>query len=131
MIPVKELDRLAKARLTDAKVLFNANRYDGALYLCGYAIEIGLKLRICKTLKWAGFPSTNKEFDNFKSFKVHNLDVLLNLTGIEAKVKLKYLAEWSIVTNWDAEARYNIVGTITKKDADDMIRSAETLLKVL
>src|SRR5690349_9720166 len=113
MIPVKELDRLAKARLKDAQVLLVAGRYDGALYLCGYAIEIGLKLRICKTLKWAGFPATNKEFDNFKSFKVHNLDVLLSLTGMEAKIKSKYLAEWSAVTIWNPEARYTTIGSIT------------------
>jgi hypothetical protein len=37
--------------LIDAEVLLNAKRFDGSVYLCGYAIELGLKKRICETLK--------------------------------------------------------------------------------
>ncbi|RCR70169.1 HEPN domain-containing protein [Larkinella punicea] len=51
MLLKADLKRIAQARLHDAKVLLDAGRYDGATYLCGYAIELGLKLRICKTLK--------------------------------------------------------------------------------
>ena len=40
MIPVAELDRIARARLEDAKALLQAGRYDGATYLCGYAVEV-------------------------------------------------------------------------------------------
>jgi hypothetical protein len=51
---------LLESRLKDAKALLAAKRYDGSVYLCGYSVEIGLKARICRTLKWDGFPSTNK-----------------------------------------------------------------------
>jgi hypothetical protein len=51
MIPVAELDRLARARLEDAKALLAATRYDGAVYLCGYAVEVALKARTCRAIK--------------------------------------------------------------------------------
>jgi hypothetical protein len=62
MIPRRELRRLAFARLKDARALYAAGRYDAALYLCGYAVEIALKARICRTLRWEGFPQTRKQF---------------------------------------------------------------------
>lgn len=131
MITKSELRKLANARLKDSKILFEAKRYDGAVYICGYVIELGLKLRICKTLKWDGFPSSNSEFNDFRSFKTHNLDVLLALSGIEEKVKTKFLPEWSAVTSWDPQARYNPIGTIGKADAELMIESAKKLLRIL
>ena len=80
MLLTPEVRRIAVARLLDAKVLLKAKRYDGAVYLCGYAVELVLKARICKTLKWKGYPETKGEFDRLASFKVHDLDVLLRLT---------------------------------------------------
>jgi len=57
-----ELRTLARARLKDAQILFAATRYDIATYVCGYAVEMALKARICHTLGWTNFPETNKEF---------------------------------------------------------------------
>ncbi len=50
MIEVAELDLIAEARLNDGRALFAAGLYDSASYLCGYAIEVSLKARICRTL---------------------------------------------------------------------------------
>lgn len=82
MITLKDLRLIARARLQDSEVLFKAGRYDGAAYLAGYAVEIALKTRICKTLKWLGFPETAKEFENYASLKTHKLDVLLHLSSL-------------------------------------------------
>ena len=57
MIPIRELKKLVSARLKDAEVLYKGKRYDGAVYLCGYAVELILKAKICKTLRWPEFPS--------------------------------------------------------------------------
>jgi hypothetical protein len=38
-----DLRRLARIRLKEARVLLQAKCFDGAYYLCGYAIECGLK----------------------------------------------------------------------------------------
>lgn len=104
MLAKAELRKIAQARLRDAEILFSAKRYDGAVYLCGYAVEITLKERICKTLRWDGFPSTGREFQNFQSFKTHSLDVLLSLSGVEGNIKTNFLTEWSAVTDWDPES---------------------------
>ena len=131
MIDVSDLRRIARARLRDAEMLLRAGRYDGGVYLCGYAVEIGLKARICKTIKWSGFPSTPSEFQSYGTFKTHNLDVLLHLSGREAPVKTKCLAEWSAVAKWDPEARYKPTGSATSADLKLMIASTKKLMKVL
>ncbi len=131
MILTTELKKIASARLKDAEILFQGKRYDGAVYLCGYAAELTLKARICKTLKWSGFPSTNSEFQGLQSFKTHRLDLLLTLSGQEAKVKTKYLADWSIVAKWNSETRYSVIGTATQIDAHNIIESDKIIIKAL
>ena len=131
MILKTELKKIAVARLQDAEFLLKAKRFDGASYLSGYAIEIGLKLRICKTLKWAGFPETNNEFQGLQSFKTHDFDVLLRLSGIEEKIKSSYLVEWSALKPWKPELRYAITGTATPISALQMVNAAKIILKIL
>lgn len=128
MLATKDVRKLARERLKDAQVLLAGNRYEGAMYLCGYSIELVLKARICQTLKWAGFPSTNAEFADYKSFKTHDLDVLLHLSGKEAKIKTTLFAEWSAVAAWDPQSRYSPVGSATAADAALMLSSAKMLL---
>jgi HEPN domain-containing protein len=131
MIPVGELDRIAQARLDDAKALFAAGRHDGATYLCGYAVEVALKARICRVLNWPEFPSTGGEFQAYRSFQTHELDVLLRLSGQENRVKQQYFSDWNTVAVWKSESRYNVVGTAQQADAQAMIVAAEQLLRAL
>jgi hypothetical protein len=131
MVPKSDLKKLSRGKLKDADILHAAGRYDGAVYLCGYAVEIALKAKICSTLKWPGFPSTRREFEGYQSFRTHDLDVLLHLSGAEGRVKTKYLAEWSIVVTWDPEVRYRAIGTASFQDAVDMIQATRTILGAL
>jgi hypothetical protein len=131
MIDKAELRKIAAARLRDAQSLLVAGRYDGATYLCGYAIEIGLKLRICKTLRWRGFPETNAEFRDLQSFKTHDFDALLRLSGIENKIKSQYLVEWLTVKRWNPELRYSKTGSASSQATADFILATSTLLKFL
>ena len=131
MLDKNEIKKLARARLKEAEVLAASRRYEGAIYLCGYAVELGLKARICITLKWSGYPSSRNEFKGYRSFKTHDLDVLLHLTGIEDRVKTALFVEWSAVTEWDPESRYNPIGNVSSHDAQLMISSAKTLLAKL
>jgi len=86
MTTKNELRTLARARLKDAQILFTAKRYDAATYLCGYAVELALKARICQTLGWTFFPETNKEFILFtceiieKYIKSKRFQKLYNIT---------------------------------------------------
>lgn len=131
MITRSDLTKIARARLRDAEVLYRSRRYDGAIYLCGYAVEIALKARICKTLSWAGYPSTGGEFQHYQSFRTHNLHVLLRLSGVEARIKTTLITEWSAVAAWDPEIRYKPTGSATRQAAALMIASARILLRAL
>ena len=131
MLSRQELRKTAKARLRDAEVLTRWRRYDGAVYLCGYAVEMRLKARICQTLKWTGFPDTRKEFEGYNTFRTHDLDRLLHLSGVESKIKTVHLAEWSIVATWDPEVRYRPTGSASAQEARDLIDSVAVLMKVL
>ena len=122
---------MAQARLEDSKILLANNRYDGAGYICGYAVELTLKARICDTLAWAGYPDTKKEFENLLSFKTHNLDVLLSLSGREPAIKQNNFADWSIVCLWKPESRYSAVGQVSSADAQAFLESVKSLLPML
>jgi hypothetical protein len=96
-------------------------------------VELALKCRICITLRWAGFPSSKKEFEKYQSLKTHTLDVLLSLSGYEKRIKnnATTLAAWSDVASWDPEARYKPVGNATVADAQKVITSAKILVGAL
>lgn len=131
MLLIDELRAIAQARLKDATVLFDGERPDGALYLCGYAVELALKARICAMLNWSGFPQKRSEFEYFTSFRTHKLDVLLKLSGQEGRIKKDYLDEWSSVVKWDPEVRYRTEGSTNQLEVVLMLIAAETLLEVL
>ena len=122
-----EIEKIISARIEDAEVLYHASRFDGSVYLCGYAIELGLKARICRTLQWDEYPTSGK----YTTFKTHDLDVLLHLTGLEDKIRLHYMTAWSIVAQWSPEARYNLIGNVDNMGAKDMLDSTKELLKQL
>jgi len=131
VISIVDLRGIAEARLEDAKVLLANGRIDAAAYICGYAIELVLKARICVTLNWEGFPHERKEFEHLASFKTHRLHVLIALSGQEQRIKDEYLSEWSEVETWDPESRYKAVGLAEVAAIERMITAVETLLKVL
>lgn len=131
MLAINNLREIATVRLQDAKILYAADRFDGAFYLCGYCVELALKARICRTLKWAGFPDTNKEFERFSSFRVHDLEVLLKLTGYEATIKNHYFSEWATVAVWNPQTRYLPIGSVDGDNAKAMLNAVSILLRKL
>ena len=131
MVSISELRRIARGRLRDAEVLLAAGRYDGAIYLCGYAIETALKARICRTLKWPGYPSTRREFERFQSFRTHDFDALLHLSGIENKIKANHFTVWDTVLKWDPNVRYSTIASTSSQAAAETIQSTKALLGVL
>lgn len=131
MISITDLEAIAQARLEDARALSAAGRYDGAVYVCGYAVEVALKAKICRILNWQEFPQTSGEFQAYRSFQTHELDVLLRLSGQETRIKQQHFDLWNVVAVWRAESRYNAIGTVGRTKAEEMIDAAERLLSVL
>ncbi len=120
LITRTDLRKTAREYLQSAEILRANRKYDVAIYLCGYAVEIALKDRICRTLKWAGFPSTAGEFSNYRSFQTHNLEVLLNLS-----------ASGDTVTQWNPEHRYNPRGAYTAAEAASIVNATKRALRVI
>jgi HEPN domain-containing protein len=131
MISTKELRAIARARLRDAEVLLRAKRFDAAWYLCGYTVELALKARICRTLKWPGFPASPKEFEGLQSVRTHNLGILLRFSGVEDRVKAKHMPDWFVVLKWNPEQRYQTSRMSTAQEAAEMVKCVERLLEVL
>jgi HEPN domain-containing protein len=131
VISTAELASTARARLIDAEVLSAAGRYDSAIYLCGYAVELQLKAAICRTIGWADFPSSSREFEKLRSFKTHDLTALLHLTNREQEVINRYSGEWEEVETWNPELRYSPPGTVDESKAHRMLAAATTIVGFL
>jgi HEPN domain-containing protein len=135
MLTAVELRQIALNRLNDAEILFNANSFDGASYVCGCSVEIGLKAKICATTWWSGFPSSSDEFSrvakDFKGVWTHDLESLLRLSGEETAIKAGCFADWSIVAQWTPESRYRPAAGASQSDAQQMIASAKIILQAL
>ncbi len=118
-----ELKELAKLRLEEAEILFNADLYDGAVYLSGYAIEFALKARICRLLDTPEYPFAGK----LKSaYAVHDFDQLLFLSGLKEKINLapiELYANWSITIPWSPEIRYKPKGFVSKDEAEQILNA--------
>ncbi len=80
-INASDLKKLAKTRLDDAITLYKQKRYEGAIYLCGYAVELALKYKICQKLGWSKYLPA--KFDNERSFYTHKLEDLKYLSGMQ------------------------------------------------
>ncbi|MCX6990406.1 MAG: hypothetical protein NTX49_05020 [Chlamydiae bacterium] len=125
-IYIHDLEFLVQERLGDAKALLETGRYSGAVYICGYVVELGLKKKICQTLNWDEFPTDSQ----YKALKTHELEVLLHFSGVKKFVIANLRPEWSVVSTWDPEKRYSI-GRVVEFDAKIMIESTETILRAL
>lgn len=123
-----EIKRLARARVRDAEVLYRNKRYHGAIYLCGYAVEMALKARICQTLRWTEYPDTGQ---GLQSFRTHNLVVLRELCGIGERIAKQATAEWTVAIQWSEQAPYQPLGAATETNARALIDAAKVLLKIL
>jgi hypothetical protein len=140
---LSDLKENAKARVIDAMVLHNRKRYDGSRYLCGYAIEFALKARICKHLQWSSYPPAHPpgtptgtppigDSRFLGALRIHHLETLLLLSGIQDKVKNPTNGPyWSVVQLWKPEDRYESIGTITEIMSAEMIEAAKKLLRVI
>ena len=62
---------------------------------------------------------------------VKDLDVLLRLSGREQYIKVNLFPEWTVVSQWNPEARYQAVGTVSAATAQNMISAAQRILAKL
>jgi len=119
----QQLREISKARLRTAEILLDNFDFDGAVYIMGYALECALKAVICKNLNLLNYPDKgSKDIENI--FKTHKFDILLILSGMENDFSLKSpkkrYENWSELTKWTTDIRYEPVGTRTATEAKRM-----------
>lgn len=124
MISTEAIIKLTHNRLKDADALFSKQRFDAAYYMCGYAIELSLKLKICKIFNFdLGFPESQEDIKKYleihksdiqlcntipeiRQIKNHDLNKLLSFSGVEYLVKKNFLYEWETIIDWSHQIRY-------------------------
>jgi len=117
-----ELQRLAKERISDAKVLLAARHWPAAYYLAGYAVECALKACIAKLMKPEEFP--DKTFA--EKCWTHILPQLLGLAGLKADLEAAMQADPDLADNWDTVKEWNESSRYarkTKADAVDLFKA--------
>ncbi|MDI3319038.1 hypothetical protein [Pinibacter soli] len=148
MIGLHTLKYLATEKLKDAETLMQNQRYNGAVYMMGYALEFSFKRKLSKTLCFSnGFPETSAEMQQYASqlaaFNVlrtgitlsqirqirnHKLVDLIKFSGAEARIVRFCYAEWLLVCCWNPERRYQRQHWTAKK-AQEFMTAAGIILK--
>lgn len=149
MIALTTLKYLATQKSKDAKTLIANNRFNGAVYMMGYALEFSLKRKLSITLGFNnGFPESNSEMRNYYTSQLavfnsistgitlyqinqirnHKLIELLKFSGAEPRIVASFYNEWTLVCSWDPEKRY-IRQNWTSKKATDFMNSARIILR--
>jgi HEPN domain-containing protein len=117
-----DLQKLAKIRSREARILLDAGYYSGSYYLAGYSVECALKACIAKQVQRHDFPDKKRVQDSY----THSLPELLRIAELQAQMKADGLAapilgtSWVTVQRWTEASRYSVM---TQIDAQDMIRA--------
>ncbi len=147
MKSVADITGLANTKLIVAEFLQSNGFYDEAYYIGGYALELLLKAKICKTLNIADFfdfdnsknrrlpvsVSKKSEKENlYKPYKVHDYEQLIILSGLYTELSnqiatdLSFKADWSIASKWDESLRHS--QGVTQADTQIFIDSLKNII---
>jgi HEPN domain-containing protein len=89
--------------------LLDNGAYDGAYYLCGYAVECALKACIARRTQRHDFPPPRRVVERMYT---HDLGELLIQSGLRDEFEAAMRADpdlddnWSIIRDWSEESRY-------------------------
>ena len=88
---LSDFEQVVAERLDDAEILANAGRHASAIVAGLYALEISLKIAICKKLDLDALPV---------EFQVHDFGSLMVLAGLSRRIeKPEFIG---VKSNWDA-----------------------------
>jgi HEPN domain-containing protein len=143
-----EIKQLAYERLSEAQILCDNAKYDGAFYLAGYSIELMLKAKVCE--HW-GIPNLFDEAyqahsisEVRKAIKTHDIAVLLIFSGLKVKFETaKGVNKVLMQTHarlfatsgrclWSEQVRYHPIGSQNAEDVQRLmilLQHEEGLLK--
>ena len=121
----REMLENIKQKYYDAKLLNENGRFSNSIYLCGYCVELSLKLAMTRKLNWSKYRTEGK----FRFLKTHDFDLLVALTGDE--LRIKQMSYWSIVMLWNEHKRYEDPASANQGNSDSMIEATKNLVEDL
>ena len=122
MTKKKDFQGKAEHKLKIVQGHYARKEYDDVVENIGYVAEFGLKACVCKELCVEDYPSDKKYY-------THNLEKLINLAGLrdefeeKRRESIEFFTNWSLVSEWSVELRYEPVGSNTKKYARDILKA--------
>ena len=133
---VNELAGASRQRLADAKVLFNASRWRGAMYMAGYAVECLLKTRLmhiydCKNLRELEDMLRQRSIlPANRTVSTHQLEDLLRLTpGYNRLMRNReMLPLFNKINQWTPNWRYTSKST-NRREATEFMTSIESFMQ--
>ncbi len=129
MTSCEDFKQLALLRLKEAHALYSAGLFEGAFYIGGYSIEFAFKVRICKILDLSDYLDDESYYSN--SFKTHNFEELLILSGLKKKfdeactLNQQLQKNWELVSIWNENARYLLNERMSKEFVKEFLNSIE------
>lgn len=127
--------KAGKHRLEDARALFNAARWRGAMYMAGYGVECLLKTKLMQIYSCNNLNELEEELQRRSllsrrmSVFTHHLELLLRLTqGFERLRQNRALwPEFNIVNRWIPAWRYT-VNVSNHQDAEDFLEAVDNII---
>jgi len=132
---VSQQTKAGRERLKDAQELITAERWQGAMYMAGYAVECLLKSKLMKLYGCRHLRQLEEELTSRGELKwqgsiyTHNLDILLEIT--KSSDRLKQNAEicrtYNLVNRWMPAWRYST----DEYNSQDAIEFMEAVAKLI
>ncbi len=118
-----QLQRIAKVRLAETRLLLKERQFDGSYYLAGYVIECALKACIARQVRRHDFPDRRVVTESY----THDLEKLVRVAGLNLHLQTESAASpqlavyWAIVKDWSEEARYSV--GVLQVQAENMVQA--------
>ena len=110
----RDLHRLTRLRLREARVLLANGNNEGAYYLSGLAVGCALKAAIARKTHRHDFPPDPKFLRD--NVYVHGLNKLLVAAGLDSALEVAAAGNpglrtsWAVVKDWTIDSRYLTAG---------------------
>ncbi len=132
---ISEQAKASRHRLDDARALFNAVRWRGAMYMAGYAVECLLKTKLMQVYRCRHLRELEDELQRrgvlpaHETVFTHQLEALLKLTQGRDRLRQNQ-SLWRMfntVNRWVPAWRYT-ANPANREDASDFMNAVEKLM---
>lgn len=125
---VSEQSKASRHRLDDARALLNADRWRGAMYMAGYAVECMLKAKLMRMFDCRQLRELEEELQRrgllsaAASVYSHQLGMLLRLTQRMDQLRSDraFWPQFNMVNRWVPAWRYS-ADLSNREDAQDFL----------